>query len=135
MKGSRELRAMRRAGLLATERGKGMDRISPSEYAQAVVACLRLARQPTGGGQVAAQVLLSAYNGFSFQLDVAGLGSLDRNNYEIALTVIRGRYDTGIEPHNVVEGGGRIFRDLWAQWEGLELVQRAKRQCSGCEDS
>jgi len=45
-----------------------MDMISPEEYAKAVADGIELARQPTGGGRVMAQVLLSAYNGDSFQL-------------------------------------------------------------------
>lgn len=60
-----------------------MEKITPKEYAEAVVHCINLARQPTHGGCVAAQVLLSAYNGFSFQLDVFALGCLDPTNYKM----------------------------------------------------
>jgi DnaJ-class molecular chaperone len=109
------------------------NRISPEEYAKAVVACIYLAQQSTGGGRVAAQVLLSAYNGSDFQLDVASLGNLDRNNYEHAITVIRGRYDTGREPHQVVKDGSTVFGELWKRWKRLELVERAKRECPDCE--
>jgi hypothetical protein len=43
-----------------------------------VVKFVDLVRQSTSGGRVAAQVLLSAYNGSDYQLDVAGMGSLDQ---------------------------------------------------------
>lgn len=110
-----------------------MDKISPEEYAKAIVACISLARQDTGGARVAAQVLLSAYNGDSFQLDVAGLSTLDRNNYDTAITVIRGRYEVGREPQEMVKDGSKIFGALWSQWKRLELVERAKRSCPDCD--
>lgn len=110
-----------------------MDMISPEEYAKAVADGIELARQPTGGGRVMAQVLLSAYNGDSFQLDVAGLSNLDRKNYEIALKVIRGRYEVCREPHKIIADGSKIFRALWSQWEQLEIVERAKQPCPICD--
>jgi len=110
-----------------------MDRISPEEYAKAVVDGLGVARQPTGGGRVMAQVLLSAYNGDSFQLDVAGLSNLDNENYATALKIIRGRYEVCAEPQEVVTDGSKIFRALWTQWERLEITERAKRRCPDCD--
>jgi len=110
-----------------------MDRISPEEYAKAVADGIELARQSTGGGRVMAQVLLSAYNGVSFQLDVAGLSNLDPSNYEIALKVIRGRYEVYREPHEMIAAGGKIFSELWSQWKRLEIVERAKRPCPVCD--
>ena len=79
-----------------------MDRITPAEYATAVTACVALAQYPTGGGRVAAQVLLSAYNGDSFQLDITSLCNLDNENYAHALDVIRGRYEVGQEPQQMI---------------------------------
>jgi hypothetical protein len=110
-----------------------MNRVSLEEYAKAVTSGVALARQSTGGGRIMAQVLLSAYNGDSFQLDIAGLGNLDRGNYETAITVIRGRYDTAQEPHDVIADGSKVFQALWAQWKRLELVERAKRTCPKCD--
>lgn len=109
-----------------------MDNITIQEYADAVTACVILAQQPTGGGRVAAQVLLSAYNGDAFQLDITDLCNLDRENYENALKVIRGRYEIGQEPHQVLQDGKQILRELWSQWSKLELVERAKRRCPDC---
>lgn len=109
-----------------------MDNVSQEEYAKAVAACVDLAQQPTGGGRVAAQVLLSAYNGDSFQLDVTDLCNLDRSNYENAITVIRGRYEIRREPQEMIADGGTIFRALWNQWARLELSERAKVRCPNC---
>ncbi len=110
-----------------------MNNVSQEEYAKAVAACLELAQQSTGGGRVAAQVLLSAYNGDSFQLDVTDLCNLDRSNYENALTVIRGRYEIRREPQEMVVDGSKIFRALWNQWARLELSERAKIKCPDCD--
>ena len=96
------------------------------EYATAVESCLKVAQKPTGAGKITAQVLLSAFDGETYQLDVAALCNLDRNIFESAVTVIRGRYDTNREPHEMVAKGDAIFRDLCRQWDGLKLIARAK---------
>lgn len=109
-----------------------MDRISTEEYSTAITACVELARQPTGGGRVAAQVLLSAYNGDHFQLDVTDLCNLDNKNYAHALAVIRGRYEVSREPHEMIPDGSNVFRALRTQWSRLELKERAKKRCPDC---
>lgn len=110
-----------------------MDRITTEEYATAVINCVRLARQGTGGGRVAAQALLSAYNGNAFQLDVADLCTLDTGNFEHVMRLIRGRYELNLEPHKVVENGSKIFSSLWDQWSRFHLEERAKRECPSCD--
>ena len=60
-------------------------------YTQAVCKLIELAQGDTGGSRGAAQVLLSAYNGEAWQLNVVDLCVLDKNNYKAALDVIRGR--------------------------------------------
>lgn len=110
-----------------------LEKVSREEYAQAVVAAIHLARQCTSGARVAAQALLSAYNGQEFQLDVSDLGNLDRKNYEVVLTVIRGRCDTGYEPHSMVKNGSKIFGDLWDKWKRLHVEERGKRECPTCD--
>jgi len=109
------------------------EKISKQEYAEAVVALIKLAQQGTSGGRCAAQILLSAYNGAAFQVDLASLGNLDRNNHETAMIVIQGRYDTGCEPHNMVKGGDKIFHDLWDRWIRLHVEERGKRECPTCD--
>ena len=108
----------------------GVDR---KQYAEAVLAFVELARQTTGGARIAAQVLLSAYNGYDFQLDLAGLSGLDRGNYELAMTIIRGRYETGIEPHALVKDGSKVFGSLWDQWHHLHVKERGKQTCPACD--
>lgn len=110
-----------------------MDKITPEEYAKAVAACVELAQYGTGGGRVMAQVLLSAYNGDHFQLDITDLCSLDSDNYPLALAVIRGRYEVRREPQEMIPNGSDIFRALWTKWGRLELVERAKRSCPDCD--
>jgi hypothetical protein len=110
-----------------------MNRITKEEYATAVATCVELAKQPTGGGRVAAQVLLSAYNGDSFQLNVTDLCNLDNGNYTHALAVIRGRYEVSREPQEMIPDGSNVFRALWAQWARLELTERAKKRCPDCD--
>lgn len=107
------------------------DTITKLQYADAVDRFVSLAKQPTHGGRVAAQVLLSAYNGEAFQLDVSALTSLDGKNFEDAILVIKGRYKIG-EPHWLLRNGSDVFGKLWSQWGHLKLSERAKVRCTSC---
>jgi hypothetical protein len=109
-----------------------MTRVSREEYGKAVIDAIKLAGHGTSSGSIAAQALLSAYNGGDFQLNVAGLSCLDRENFETVLTVIKGRYDTGIEPHVLIKKGSNIFRELWDRWMRLSIEERGKVSCSAC---
>lgn len=120
------------AGFEQTGRKAMSEKITKEQYTAAVIALIQLAQQGTSGGRVAAQVLLSAYNGNEFQLDVASMENLDRNNYELALTVIRGRYDTCCEPHSMIKDGSKIFGALWDKWIRFHVEERGKRQCPDC---
>jgi hypothetical protein len=110
-----------------------MEKITKEQYAKAVVKFVGLALQPTSGGRVAAQVLLSAYNGMEFQLDLASMGNLDSDNFETAMTIIRGRYDTWTEPHSLIANGDNIFRGLWDTWARLNVEERGKVECPTCD--
>ena len=109
-----------------------MEKVTIEEYGQAVVRLLPVAQSDTGQSRVCAQVLLSAYNGNSFQLDVSDLCNLDGNLYEDCVTVIRGRVDCRREPHSLVEGGGKMFERLHDSWLNLKLSNRAKESCWDC---
>jgi len=109
------------------------DKVTKEQYAEAVVKFVDLAQQPTSGGRVAAQVLLSAYNGSEFQLDVADLGALDWGNFEIAMMIIRGRYETSCEPHSLIVNGNKIFQGLWDAWSNLHVKERGKITCPSCD--
>ena len=108
-------------------------RVSVEAYAAAVAKLVPLAQQDTGGSKVAAQVLLSAYNGYDYQVDIAGMCNLDEANHDAVMTVIQGRYDTGKEPHTLIENGGKIFEGLWHDWHRLHVEERGKKICPTCD--
>ena len=62
-------------------------------------------------------MLLSAFNGEEWQLNIVELSLLDQGYYEASLDVICGRVELGLEPHTLVEEGVRAFEELWLQWE------------------
>jgi hypothetical protein len=103
-----------------------MDKITLEEYRSAVEKLIPLAQGDTSGSRVAAQVLLSAYDGASFQLNIVDLGYLDEKHYCAALDVIRGRTEHRVEPHTLIPNGGKIFPSIWKQWEGLHVKYRAE---------
>lgn len=109
-----------------------MNPVKKEQYIEALVALIPLARTDTGQSRVAAQVLLSAHNGGAFQLSVADLGLLEETYYEAAITVIRGRRDTGTEPQQVIENGDACFRELWEKWDRFHVKNRAKPSCGTC---
>lgn len=102
------------------------------DYAAGVAMLMPLARSDTGGSLAAAQVLLSAYNGNEWQLDITDLCSLDEDHYAAALAVIRGRAEIRTEPHLLIENGDALFRRLWEQWSRYHIDNRWKRQCPEC---
>jgi hypothetical protein len=110
-----------------------VEKVRKEQYAEAVDKFVDLALQQTSGGRVAAQVLLSTYNGSEFQLDLASMGNLDRENFETAMTIIRGRYETGREPHNLIANGSKVFRGLWDTWFALHVIERGKATCPTCD--
>lgn len=104
------------------------------EYKRSVQELVRIALMGTGGSRVAAQVLLSAYNGNNFQVDVTDLGLLDRENFGHALRVIWGRNMTPwMEPQRVIENGDAVFSKLWDDWRRLHIQNRWKRPCPDCD--
>lgn len=102
--------------------------ISEDVYRDAVIRLLKLALKDTGGSRVLAQVLLSAYNGYEFQLDVTDLCLLDFDLYVDALIVIRGRVELRREPHEI-SGCNDHFVILWDRWFSvLHVSTRSKRE-------
>lgn len=93
-------------------------------YAEAVHRLMPIAMADTSGSRAAAQVLLSAYNGYEFHLDVTDLALLDPRHLACALTVIKGRATLNREPHRVIPGGDEQFLRLWEQWEHLHVDRR-----------
>lgn len=101
-------------------------------YAASVAKLVQLAMGDCSGSRAAAQVVLSAYNGNEWQLDITDLCCLDDDHYAAALAVIRGRAEIRTEPHLLIENGDAVFRRLWEQWSRYHIDNRWKRQCPEC---
>ena len=94
--------------------------IPDAEYGHAVLKLLPIAQGDTGGAEPAARVLLSAYNGYNFNLSIPELGVLDPGNFIAAMTVIICRAGPRCrEPHTVIDNGSEIFRNLARQWKHI----------------
>jgi hypothetical protein len=98
--------------------------VTPEKYASSVLNLLKFAQMDCGGSRVCAQVLLSAYNGSEFQLDITDLCLLDEQLYSDALTVIRGRVELNVEPHILITDGDKLFDKLWRQWDSYNVKSR-----------
>ena len=110
-----------------------MNIITYEEYQNAVISMCRLAQScGTSSSFAAAQVVLSAHNGNSWQLDVTDLCNFDLENYKAAMMVIRGRCELRMEPHSVIEDGQDIFRKLWKKWERYHVDFRWLNSCNEC---
>ncbi|BFM16250.1 hypothetical protein R50073_24330 [Maricurvus nonylphenolicus] len=101
-------------------------------YAGAINRLLVLANAGGSGGRAAAQVLLSAYNGKAWQLDVTDLCLLDENNYQSALLVLHYRRALMQEPQEAIEDGDEKFHVLWEQWKRFHIDNRHKQECGSC---
>jgi hypothetical protein len=96
--------------------------VPSDDYERAVLKLLPIAQGDTGGAEPAARVLLSAYNGYNFNLSIPDLSLLDPGNLTAAMTVILGRAGTSsTEPHTVIDNGSEIFQRLATQWQHLNI--------------
>lgn len=109
-----------------------MNTVSVDAYSNAIRKLLPVAMRDTGQSGRCAQVLLSAYNGYNFQLSIPDLVSLDEDLYEAAITVIRGRAELRIEPQVFIKDGDSIFEKLHDDWLGLHVENRGKVKCPRC---
>lgn len=98
--------------------------VTMDDYKQAVMRLVVVANTDTSSAMPAAQVLLSLYNGYEFHVDLTELGVLDYVNLDAALVAIRGRLICSIEPHEVIEDGDRIFKELCGHWSNLHVSKR-----------
>lgn len=112
-----------------------MNKITAQEYAEAIVQLIKVAGHSTSSGRAAAQVLLSAYNGSEWQLDITDLCCFDHENYTAALTVIRGRAELMREPHEFVKDGAEHFGRLWTHWKRYHISNRHRETCGRCNGS
>lgn len=87
----------------------------PPDIIESLTTAMKLAQGGTGGGRSMAQVLLCAYHGGRFPLDLSELRNLDEKNFDHALNVIRLRY-IGYEPHTLFVDGGSLFEKIASDW-------------------
>ena len=106
--------------------------ITADQYFKSVSALIKVARLDTSGARAAAQVLLSAYNGEEWQLDVTDLCLLDPANMQHAMMVIAGRVCLMREPHEGIDHGDKIFSELCYRWRGLNINNRHLSTCREC---
>lgn len=98
--------------------------VTEIDYRDAVLLLLSVAQNDTSNARVAAQVLLSLYNGYEYHVDLTDLGLLDYKILQAALIAIRGRIFVSIEPHQIIEDGQAIFKRLAQQWTTLHVDSR-----------
>ncbi|WP_422139679.1 DUF7673 family protein [Endozoicomonas sp. ALC020] len=111
--------------------------MTPEEkYAASVEVLSDLAlNQGSGYARCAAQVLLSAYNGANWQLNVTDLCELDDKNMIHAMNVLMLRRSVREEPHYMIENGDEIFQKIAKRWKRYRIDNRYKRDCPDCYGS
>ncbi|MDH2434844.1 hypothetical protein QCD60_29325 [Pokkaliibacter sp. MBI-7] len=100
-------------------------------YQQAIEYLLPVALLDTEGARVTAQVLLSAYNGDDYQLDITDLGRFGAGEDAIMnaiLTVVYARARTGIKPQGLIDNGDALFYALVQRWNVLHASVRIQHQ-------
>lgn len=100
--------------------------VTERDYSDAVSSLLNLAMDDTSASRAAAQILLSTYNGNSYQMDLTDLCVLDLKYVEQALIVLRGRVMLSKEPQEMIDYGQTKFSELERQWEHLYVKNRHK---------
>lgn len=111
-----------------------MEKITHQQYGEAVAALLKLALSSGGSStSAAAQLLLSAYNGNNWHVDITSLCSFDPNHYKAALDVIRGRVELYTEPQSVIQDGDSLFHRLWDKYYWLHVGNRNLSTCRHCD--
>ncbi|WP_444933637.1 DUF7673 family protein [Microbulbifer sp. JTAC008] len=91
--------------------------------AHSVETLLTVANRHTGASEIAAQVLLSAWNSSAFAVPVADLALLDSANYQHAINVMTLRYHCK-EPQRVIPNGDKKFHALYREWNHLEIQRK-----------
>lgn len=98
--------------------------LTQADYAKAVRVLVDLAQKDCGGSRIAAQVLLSTYNGDNWHCDLTDLCNLDAGNYRAALIVIRGRVELNTEPQRMIDDGDAVFDWLEQEWQVYHVRNR-----------
>ena len=99
--------------MISVEQIHGMRKQETDEiYVGSVSSLLIAAIESDTRAQIAASVLLSAYNSYEYKICVTDLVCLGMKLFDDAMNIIRLRTLTGIEPHILVADGHETFRLL-----------------------
>ncbi len=98
--------------------------VTEVDYSHSVKSLVKLAQGDTSGSRAAAQLLLSLYNGHNWHVDLTDLCLLDHRYLLDAIIAIRGRVTLFKEPHDVIDNGSDVFRELEEQWQHLHVRNR-----------
>ncbi len=110
-------------------------RLTLADYAKATEALYQCAIQGTGTSRAAAQLLLSAYNGNNWQVDITDLCLLPPGLRKEVLIFIECRLTLGVEPHEMLGNGDQKFFALTNQWRRYHIRNRWKQTCWECNGS
>mgnify|MGYP005726145117 CR=1 FL=1 len=99
--------------MISVEQIHGMRKQETDEiYVGSVSSLLIAAMESDTRAQIAASVLLSAYNSYEYKICVTDLVCLGMKLFDDAMNIIRLRTLTGIEPHKLIADGHETFRLL-----------------------
>lgn len=101
------------------------------DYTAAVTTLVKLAGMDCGGSRVAAQVLLSTYNGYNWHMDLTELCNLSSEYYQAAIIVIRCRVEICREPHQMIDNSTAIFDRLEKEWQNYHIDKRYQSRYQG----
>lgn len=108
------------------------NQIELERYAESVRLLSELALEDTDQSRAAAQVLLSAFRGSAFQVNIVDLCALDDAYFQAAMAVIHGRRELNTEPPAIIENGEEVFLSLWDRWLRYHVENRGKPSCGLC---
>ena len=106
--------------------------INREQYTAAVKHLLKAEAIGSRASRIAAQLLLSCYNGAFWHFSIPDLAILDPSNLRAAMVLMAGRAAGIAEPHEVIDGGDRIFSEMWNRWRRFHLHNRWKSRCGKC---
>ena len=86
-----------------------------ASYTQAASQLLCLCKTSDNASEIAASVLLSAYNSLEYTISIADLILLGEDGLEAAVKLIYLRSLTGVEPHELIANGTQVFSRLQKQ--------------------
>ena len=105
-------------------RAYGLVSVTLDQYVESILFLLNVAKQDTPSSKSAAQVLLSLFDGYAWQLNINDLGWLDYQGLHHAIVAIQGRITVQQKPHIFIENGEAEFSELQKKWQCLHTKNR-----------